>query len=401
MRSGGRTGKQSATRILSIDTHAYYGVGASLTLPQLLAARQLRHPSVVIDEALMSQPAIQGLLHSWQEQGMRLSTCYPSRTTQEPDYDYLDQATEVFRSLDTDAVIGIGGGSAMDLAKGVALLLRNPGPGITYRGMNLVQNPGLPVVLIPTTAGSGSEVTQTASFIDPATKTKLGINGRYVGAAFSVLDPALLSSCPASVTVGSGLDALVHAIEAVTTKQAHTVSVLFGVEAVRLLLASLPAAVAHPDDLDARADMLLGSHYAGIAMCNAGGGPASGISYPLGVHYRVPHGMAGGLLLPHVISFNIAQGHYAGYARIYERLQVSNAASHRSDRAMAHVFEQVFWDLYHRLGAPKTFEQWGVGRGAVALLTDLTMAQRKANLDANPVPFKRKHVIALLQAVTR
>ena len=390
-------------RQLSLDTNAVFGVGASRGLPTLLSERGFHRPSVIVDANIAALPIMDARFNDWQEQGMRVVKVHHARSTQEPDYDYLDASADIFRGVETDVIIGIGGGSTLDVAKGIAVLLRNPGPGIQYRGMNRVTAAGVPAVLLPTTAGSGSEVTATASFIDPATRTKLGMNGRYVGCLFSVLDPELLASCPVSVTIGSGLDALVHAIEAVTATTAHTVSILFGIEAVALLFAGLPRAVREPTDLEARAATLLGSHYAGMAMRNVGGGPASGISYPLGVHYAVPHGFAGGVLLPHVVAFNIAQGYHRGYARIFERLnrQGGSIASNGADeRGKAAAFRDALRDLYRTIGAPATLARWGVDRGAVARLTNLTLAERQANLDANPVPYDQRAVTALLSAVT-
>lgn len=399
---GNETGGEEWRRVqhLSIETNTYWGLDACLTLPARLAAYGFKRPSLVIDGAVAALPSTATLLEAWQREGLRLVQSYAVRVAHEPDYEYLDVVTEEFRATETDVVIGVGGGSAMDLAKGIGLLLRNPGRGLRYRGMDRVVHPGVAVVLLPTTAGSGSEVTASASFIDPQTKTKLGINGRHVGAFLVILDPALLVSAPASVTIGSGLDALVHAMEAVTTKTAHAVSRLFGVEAVRLLFAALPRAVAEPVNLDARAMTLLGSHYAGIAMRNAGGGPASGISYPLGVHYQVPHGFAGGILLPHVVSFNVAHGYTAGYAQLYGRLDGASAAT-SDDATKAAAFRDAFWQMYRAIGTPVGLGQWGVDRGAVASLADLTMQQRQGNLDANPVPFGRDDVCALLEAVTR
>jgi len=384
---------------LSVETNASFGLNASLLLPDRLAAYGLARPSVIIDAAVAACASTDALLRAWDEQGLRFVTLYRSRASREPDYDYLEEVTNEFRSVETDVVVGIGGGSTMDLAKGVGLLLRNPGPGIRYRGMDKVLQPGLSVVLLPTTAGSGSEVTATASFIDRTTNSKLGINGRYVGCLFSILDPRLLTSCPASVTMGSGFDALVHAIEAVTAATANPVSMLFGIEAVRLLCAGLPTTVDDPHHLEARNQTLLGSHYAGIAMRNAGGGPASGISYPLGTYYEVPHGMAGGIFLPHVVAFNVRHGYVVGYARIYERLDGVSSVL-QDDAAKAAAFRDLLAEVYQRVGAPRTLTRWGVGRDAVALLTDLTMAQRKTNLDVNPIPFGRQEVVALLERVT-
>lgn len=390
----------SVTRHLSLETNAFFGVGASRRLPALLSAKGFARPSVIVDAGVAALPTTEGLLADWKAQGMSVVAVYRARSAQEPDYAYLDEAAETFRAVETDVIIGIGGGSALDLAKGVALLLRNPGPGIHYRGMDRVSHPGVPVALLPTTAGSGSEVTATASFIDLNSRTKLGINGRHVGCLFSVLDPELLASCPRSVTIGSGLDALVHAIEAVTAMAAHTVSILFGAEAVRLLFAGLPKAVREPGNLEARADTLLGSHYAGMAMRNVGGGPASGISYPLGAHHAVPHGFAGGLLLPHVVAFNVERGCGSGYAALYERLDGTASLPEAHEWEKARAFRDALRDLYRTIGAPATLARWGVGRGAVERLADLTMAERKANLEANPVPVDRDAVIALLRAVT-
>ena len=387
-------------RHIHLETNAFFGIGASSQLPALLSARRLIRPSVIIDGGVAALPTTDALVAGWKAQGLSVVKVFRARSTQEPDYAYLDESADAFRSVDTDVIIGIGGGSALDLAKGVALLLRNSGPSLQYRGMDRVMHPGVPVVLIPTTAGSGSEVTATASFIDRTTRTKLGINGRHVSCLFSVLDPALLTSCPVSVTVGSGLDALVHAIEAVTATTAHTVSVLFGVEAVRLLFAGLPAAIREPADLEARANTLLGSHYAGMAMRNVGGGPASGISYPLGVHYAVPHGFAGGILLPHVVAFNVARGYGSGYARLYERLDGKASASAEDEMEKAKAFRDELSSLHQTIGAPPTLGRWGVGRKEIARLTDLTMAERKANLDVNPVPCDRDAVTELLHAVT-
>jgi alcohol dehydrogenase class IV len=252
-------------------------------------------------------------------------------------------------------VIAIGGGNTLDLGKAVGILLRNGGAGIDYRGLDLVERPGAPVACLPTTAGSGSEATATASFIDLAGRTKLGINGRNVAPAVAALDPLLLVDCPRSVTIGSGLDALVHAVEAVTARTATRVSVVLGCEAARLLFDAMPRAVEEPGDVAAREDSLLSAHLAALAMQNAAGGPASGVSYPVGVHFGVPHGYAGGVLLPHVVAANVGAGWRDGYARLAEAVGAGD-------------FAEALFDLYRRLDAPLTLEPWGVGRGDVETL---------------------------------
>lgn len=383
---------------VSISSRAVCGIGSSLQVPGRLSALGFQRVGVVADEVVLRQPPIQSLLGEWQSAGLVPTDVLASRTGQEPDYDYLDHVAARARPLDLDAIIGIGGGSAMDLAKGIGVLLRNSGPGIAYRGMDLVPSPGVPVVLIPTVAGCGSEVTATASFIDRASRTKLGINGRHVACLFAVLDPTLLVSCPPAVTLGSGLDALVHAVEAVTARTANALSRPLGAEAVRLLFGALSAAVADPSNLDAEKDLLLASFYAGIAMTHAAGGPASGISYPLGVHWNVPHGYAGGLLLPHVVAANVEKGYTEGYAYLQDRA-IGHAGTASTERARAEAFRDALVALYRRAGAPATFERWGVDRGATARLVELTVVQRQANLDLNPVEFGRADVASLLERV--
>lgn len=382
----------------ALKGHAIFGANAGTVLPERLAQLGFKHIGVIVDEVVSRQGPVTSLFETWKAEGLRPVQTVLSRTGLEPDYDYLDAVAEEFRPLDVDLVVGIGGGSAMDLAKGVGILLKNPGRGITYRGMNLVSSPGVPVVVIPTVAGCGSEVSETASFIDHESKTKLGINGRHVGCLFAVLDPTLLTTCPPAVTLGSGLDAMVHAVEAVSARTANAVSVLFGAEAVKLLFEALPIAVKEPSNIKAREQLLLASFYAGTAMCHAAGGPASGISYPLGVHFNVPHGYAGGVLLPHVVTANVDKNYAEGYACLYERLDGSRVCS-MNEHQKAEGLRDAMWTLYEKVEAPKTFARWNVTLKALEFVADLTVKQRKANLELNPVQFEQADVKAVLAKV--
>jgi len=159
---------------------------------------------------------IQKIIKSFTEEDFFMVSSFKSRSSEEPDYDYLDRTADFFREMKIDCIIGIGGGSACDLAKGIGVLLKNPGKGVEYRGFNKVKFPGVPVILVPTTAGTGTEVTKTAVFTDKKEIRKLGINGKNVGAFFGVLDPLVLIDAPVKVKISAGLDALVHSIEAFT-----------------------------------------------------------------------------------------------------------------------------------------------------------------------------------------
>jgi len=369
------------TETIRLRSNTLAGPGAARELPARLSGRV----GLVVDEAVAAQSGFAPL-----RDGLAPALVYEARSGAEPDYDYLDEVAAVFRAAPVDVVVGAGGGSTMDLAKGVAILLRNPGRGIDYRGMDLVPEAGVPCVCVPTTAGSGSEATATASFVDLASQTKLGINGRYVSCELAVLDGELLAGAPAAVTIGSGLDALVHAIEAVTAMGWTRIARLFGAEAVRLLFDALPRSVARPDDVAARQDALLGAHLAGIAMQNAAGGPASGASYPLGTHYGVPHGYAGGVLLPHVVRANVEAGYDDGYGFLANALDLPDAQA----------FADALVNLYLEMHAPLELSRFGVTRADVPALAELTVTQRAANLELNPVPFGAAEVTALLEAAT-
>ena len=388
---------------LDILCRASLGAGSALGLPLTLSALGLQRAGLVIDRTVAGQAAVQAVLEHWKAAGLQLIHQFEARTGQEPDYGYLDLVSTEFRGKSLDVIVGIGGGSTLDLAKGVAILMCNPGPGIAYRGMDLVPTAGLPLVVVPTVAGSGSEVSHTASFIDLKTQTKLGINGKNVAALCVVLDPVLLTACPASVTMGSALDAMVHATEACTATTANAVSVLFGAEAMRLLFGALPAALTNGADLAALTDLLLASTLAGLAMAHAAGGPASGISYPLGVHFGMAHGFAGGLLLPHVVAVNLGKGYSAGYADLYDRMQLGDGGGSLSAPDKANAFKVRLLGLYRQIGAPKDLLRWKVGGESIELLTALTLMQRKGNLELNPVPFEQQavaHVLAAAMGIT-
>jgi alcohol dehydrogenase class IV len=298
-----------------------------------------------------------------------------------------------------DAIIAIGGGSVIDLAKGIAVLLSNPGRGIEYRGMHKVKNAAVPLIAYPTTAGTGTEVTWTASFTDEDEGKKLGINGNNVAPLCGVLAPELVASAPRSVALSSGLDTLVHAIEAVTARTATPITAAMGAQAFAMMFEALPRCLAPDAALAAWERAQLAAYIAGVAMMNAGGGPASGISYPLGVYYHVPHGFAGGIFLPGVFAFNVARG-YHGYNCVYDLLP--DADTRLGADRKAEEFVLVFREFYASVGGPEDLRPWGcTGDRAIEKLTELTITQRKENLDLNPVPFGRPDVAELLRPLCR
>jgi alcohol dehydrogenase class IV len=374
-----------------LKSEMFFGKDSRVSALPGIVASGAKRCGIVIDEGVASQPVLRTFLeHDVPAAGLSVDQTFRARSGAEPDYEYLDLAAEAFRGKPLDVMFGIGGGSAMDLAKGVAILMTNPGSGIAYRGMDKVQAPGVPLVLFPTTAGTGSEVTATASFIDKSEKVKLGINGRHVMAWRAVLDPVLTVGCPRSVTMASGMDALVHTVESFTANTTSALSRDAALAAFRRLFNHLPRAIEAPDDILAREQMMLGAYEAGVALWNAaGGGPASAISYPLGVLHAVPHGFAGGLLLPLVVRFNERSG-YAGYEPLYDAIDGGNGPYRAG--ALADEFEV----LYRRIDAPRSFVKWGVNHSSTTTLVKETVRTRSANLGHNPVPFGEQNVQEVL-----
>jgi len=223
----------------------------------------------------------------------------------EPYLDNADDAAAIGRDLGADLVVGLGGGSALDTAKAAAILITNGGKAEDYIGLNKVPKATTPTIMVPTTAGTGAEVTFTAVFTHRMTRVKGGINSPYLFPDAALLDPELTVSLPPHVTAFTGMDALTHAIESVTSRSASVFTEALSLTSVRLISESLRRAVYYGSDIDAREKMLLGSLFGGLALADAGVGAAHALAYPLGGNYRIPHGLANAVLIPHVMEFNL------------------------------------------------------------------------------------------------
>jgi len=273
----------------------------------------------------------------------------------------------------------------MDLAKGIAILMKNPKDGLSYRGFNKVENQGIPLCAFPTTAGTGSEVTWTASFVDTKEGKKLGINGRYVAPICGVLEPELLVTCPNSIMISAGLDALVHSVEAITAKSNNSITRYIGEKAFSLVFNNLSQSIADPLNLELKERLLLGAYLAGVAMMNAGGGPASGVSYPIGVYYKVPHGIAGGVFLGNIFKQNIEKG-YQGYRPLIKEL--TGLGNEYSSIELNTMFLKIYDDFFSEIGGPTNLNEWGiVNEKQINHIVKLTMEQRLENLMLNPLPY--------------
>ncbi|MFP4482701.1 MAG: iron-containing alcohol dehydrogenase, partial [Thermovirgaceae bacterium] len=225
-----------------------------------------------------------------------LETWVYSDVEPEPSVETTDAAAELAREKGCDLVVGLGGGSSMDVAKAVGILVTNEGSAARYQGLGLVEKAGVATIMIPTTAGTGSEVTFTSVLIRKSDGFKGGINDEKLFPDFSILDPELTVTMPPRVTAATGMDALTHALEAYTSRQASPFSDMFAQEGMVRIGRWIRVATQNGRDLEARSEMMLAALYGGVALANAGVGACHALSYPLGALFGIGHGVANALL---------------------------------------------------------------------------------------------------------
>lgn len=366
-----------------LHTDLIYGLRSSLKLGDFLSEKSCKRIMVIVDEGVHGKSIyfkeFMSSLHK------NISEVYVEliRGSEEPDYDYLDEVAERVKLVDKlDMIIGIGGGSCLDITKAVAVLKTNSGKGIEYRGFDRVTHPGIPTIAIPTTAGTGSEVTINAVFTDKKEMKKLGINGRFMNATYAVLDAEWTTSCPYNIALSSGMDAMTHALESFICNKANIISRTFSKEAFRRIYNSLPAILDDPENREKRQDLLTGSYLAAIALFNSGSGIAGAFSYPIGVHFKVPHGLCCAVFLSSVIEFNVNKG-YTEYSDLFDIVELNTAytASQKSEK-----FVWAIKGLSAKLGVPQYLEQWGITKENVDEVVKLLLPLQGA-FDQNPVPF--------------
>ena len=221
-----------------------------------------------------------------------------------PTTDNIEQALVVAKEFQPDLLVGLGGGSSMDCAKGVNFVYSGGGTMHDYHGVGKASQPMLPMIAVPTTSGTGSEMQSFALISDAKTYVKMACGDKKASCRVAILDPELTLTQPAKVTSLTGIDAVSHAVETCVTKRRNPVSVQYSKEAWRLLEANFETVLQNPDDLEARAAMQLGAAYSGVAIENSMLGAAHALANPLTATYGIAHGQAVGLMLPHVVRFN-------------------------------------------------------------------------------------------------
>jgi alcohol dehydrogenase class IV len=284
------------------------------------------------------------------------------KVVSDPDIACADACIDLAKRNGYDLIVGVGGGSSMDVASVASVMSTNPGTVHDYFGVNLVKTPGIPTILIPTTAGTGAEVTPNAILTDAGAKLKKAIVSPYILPRVAIIDPLLTVTMPPTVTSSTGIDALTHAVESYTSNNANMMTDLFAKEAIVLIGRSLRTAVANGNNLEARHDMSIGSLYAGIALANAGVTAVHALAYALGGQFNIPHGIANGLLLPYVMEFNVP-GNIPKFARISDFL--GEKVGHLSPLEQAYHAANAVRRIYKDLEIPQSLTELNVPKEAI------------------------------------
>ena len=302
VRRRGRASFSSFT--YALPTEIIFGRGALSHLPDVLGRLGCRSPLVVMDAAVRQLAAIQESLDRLQAAGCRCVLFADVRS--EPSTGLVEQAADAATRGRCDCVLGIGGGSALDAAKAAAALATNPGGPLTYAGRDKLQVAPLPIVAVPTTAGTGSEVTMWSVLTDERSGRKVSIGSWLLMPRVALLDPDLTLTLPPTVTAATGVDALSHALESYVSTRTNPITEALALGAIELIGRHLRTAVQQGDDEGARSGMLLASLMAEMAANTTRLGLAHALALPLGARYRIPHGLAITIVLPYVADYNQA-----------------------------------------------------------------------------------------------
>ncbi len=373
-------------------TRLVFGVNAVERAGEIVRELGARKVLLVTDAGLVAAGHVAHVLKSLETDGV--STVLFDKVRENPTTRCVEDCVAVAKSAQIEAIIGLGGGSSMDTAKGCNFILTNGGEMKDYWGVGKATKPMLPLVAIPTTAGTGSECQSAALIADEATHQKMACLDPKAAARVAILDPTLTLSQPPRVTACTGIDAIAHAVETAVTKKRTPFALMFSHEAFKLLVPNLPRVLENPNDLDARGKMLLGAAFAGTAIENSMLGAAHSASNPLGAHYGMIHGEAVGLLLPHVMRFN-AENDIArqGYAELASAPEIA-CVSEGLDQAIEALIAEIK-SLLELAKMPSSLGDCGVPQNDLPMLA--VEAAKQWTAQFNPRAITEKDFLALYE----
>jgi alcohol dehydrogenase len=348
-------------------TRLVFGPGTIEKVGVLAAELGARRVLLVTDPGIVTAGHAQRVEHSLQAAG--LGVVIFDHVHENPTTRDVGDCLKVARAASTQLFIGLGGGSSIDTAKGCNLILTNGGQIRDYWGIGKARKPMLPLIAIPTTAGTGSECQSAALIADEQTHQKMACLDEKIAARVAILDPVLTLSQPPRVAAATGIDAIAHAVETAVTRKRTPLSLMYSHEAFKLCVTSFHRVIESPLDLEARGRMLLGAALAGTAIENSMLGAAHSAANPLTAHFGIAHGQAVGMMLPHVVRLNAedpsARRAYAELASAPEIACVSDGEAEATTALVRRLEE-----LLNLAGMPSSLAECGVKREAVPTLAE-------------------------------
>lgn len=359
-------------------TRVVFGTGTLSRLGELARELGAKRVLLVTDPGLEAAGHPQRALASLQDAGLEAELF--DGAEQNPTNRTVEAGLAIARKARIDLLVAVGGGSSMDCAKGINFLLTNGGTMSDYAGFGKATKPMLPSISVPTTAGTGSEAQSYALIADDKTHMKMACGDRKAAFRVAILDPEVTVSQPPKVTAITGIDALSHALESFVCTRRSPLSQTFSREAWRMLEPNLEKVLQNPNDLDARGAMQLGANFAGTAIENAMLGATHACANPLTAHYGITHGIAIGVLLPHVIRFNAP-----AVGLLYGDLSREAGLVNGDTAAAAEALAQRIFNLMAAAGLPTTLTGCGISRDILPVMAEEAAQQWTARFNPRPV----------------
>ena len=372
-------------------TRVIFGAGVIDRLGDLARELNFKRTLLVADHGLVASGHVDEAVTPLEKAGVEVFRFHDFEVN--PDTRMVEAGTRFVSSLNIDSIIGLGGGSSLDCAKGINFLLTNGGRMSDYRGYGLATKPMLPMIAIPTTAGTGSEGQTYALISDAETHVKMACGDPKAAFRVALLDPALTVSQPQSITATSGFDAIAHAVETYVTTKRNPLSEIFSREAWRLLEPNYERVLSQPNNLEARGAMQLGAFYAGVAIENSMLGATHACANPLTARYGTAHGAAIAMLLPSVVRWNESVA-ADDYARL---LSWSSVAGKRNDLTPTEALARRLEELAQAGGLRQQLRTTGVKEAELTELASEAAEQWTGTF--NPRPFNKEGAIEVYQCV--
>lgn len=373
----------------SVPQNIIVGRGSLAKLPEVAEKSGGKKAFIISGPHLNKMGIVQSCVGALKAKGIESSVF--TETEGNPSVETVDKASAAYKESGADFIVALGGGSPMDVAKAVGVVARYGGSITEYEGADKVPGDIIPLIAVPTTAGTGSEVTAFSVITDHSRNYKLTVFSYKLIPSYAILDAELLTTAPASVAAACGIDAMVHALEAYISTAASPFSDAMAEKALELIGANIRCYAANRGDIEAAENMLVGSLFAGIAFSWARLGDVHAMSHPVSAYFNVPHGVANAILLPTIVEYNMLADK-GKYLNIYNYIAELPAAP---EEFTADMLVDELLNLNEALGIPAGLEEAGVTKDKFDAMADDAM--KSGNIAVNPRSTTKKDVLALYE----